>query len=183
MNWVKTYLLSKDTLIASLSYFFPLPPDFRRPLLMTSNFLLVQKWLELGNEWQWSYGDLPKVWKSSFGFSCWWGLIWLLWNKTKVITLSNNATKSASIATIMVWSCIPLSSFPLPLDSPFLALRINPEGECGDKVSFGEDKEGLPLLSTLSPSEGDKDGLLESSALLLHPSLLSPGTSFCPVPG
>lgn len=91
--------------------------------------------------------------------------------------------QSTAIATIIFWSCIPLSSFPLPLDSLFLTLRINPEGECGDKVSFGEDKEGLPLLSILSTSDGDKDGLLESSALLLHPSLVSPGSSFCPFPG
>lgn len=103
--------------------------------------------------------------------------------KQQVTGLSNTVTRSASSATMMVWSCIPLSSFPLPLDSPFFALRINLEEECGDEVSFGEDKEGLPLLSTLSPSDGDKDGLLESSALLLHPSLLSPGPSFCPVTG
>ena len=64
-----------------------------------------------------------------------------------------------------------------------MTLRMNPEGECGDKASLGEDKEGLPLLSTLSPSDGDKDGLLESSALPLEPSLVSPESSLCPFPG
>lgn len=64
-----------------------------------------------------------------------------------------------------------------------MTLRADPEGECNDKVSFGGDKEGLPLLSMLSPSDGDKEGLLESSALLLDPSLVSAGLSFCTFPG
>lgn len=87
------------------------------------------------------------------------------------------------MTAIKFWFCIPLSSLPLPLDSLFLTLRMNPEGECGDVLSFGEDKEGLPLLSTLSPSDGDKDGLLESSAVLRDPSLVSSKSSFCPFPG
>lgn len=36
---------------------------------------------------------LPKVWKSLFRFSCWWGLTGLLWNHTDVI--SNSAGTSA----------------------------------------------------------------------------------------
>lgn len=74
----------------------------------------------------------------------------------------------------------PLTSLPLPLDSLFFALRVNPELACGDMASFG-DARGLPLLSILSPSEAD--GLLESSALPRSPSLVSPGSSFCPFPG
>lgn len=41
INRAISYLLSKDALIASLSYFFPLPPDFRSPLLTTSNIFIV----------------------------------------------------------------------------------------------------------------------------------------------
>lgn len=74
---------------------------------------------------------------------------------------------------------IPLTSLPLPLDSLFFALRIIPELECGDMASFG-DARGLLLLSIFSPSEAD--GLLESSALPRSPSLVSPGSSFCPFP-
>lgn len=73
----------------------------------------------------------------------------------------DNATESIAIAAITFWSCIPLL---FPFDSLFLTLCMNPEGECGDEVSFGREKEGLPLLSTLSPCDSDKDGLLESSA-------------------
>lgn len=74
----------------------------------------------------------------------------------------------------------PLNSLPLPLDSLFFAVRINPEVEFGDIASFG-DTSGLPLLSILSPNEAD--GLLESSALPRNPSLFSPGSSFCAFPG
>lgn len=82
-----------------------------------------------------------------------------------------------------IWNTLPyrpLTSLLLPLDSLFFALRMKPELECGDMASFG-DESGLPLLSILSPSEAD--GLLESSALPRNPSLLSPGSSFCPFPG
>lgn len=83
------YLLSKDALMASLSYFFPLPPDFLRPLwIIVTIFLLVQEWLWLKHKQRWPIHKvtLPKVWKSPFRFSCWWGLIWLLWNKTAIIS-------------------------------------------------------------------------------------------------
>lgn len=74
----------------------------------------------------------------------------------------------------------PLTSLPLPLDSLFFAFRMNPELDCGDMASFG-DARGLPLLSILSPSEAD--GLQGSSALPRNPSLVSPGSSFCPFSG
>lgn len=79
--------------------------------------------------------------------------------------------------------CIPLESLILPLDSLFFALRVIPEGDCGDELCFWGDKEELSMLSTLSPCDGDRDGLLECSPLLLEPSLVSPGSSFCPFPG
>lgn len=100
-----------------------------------------------------------------------------------MIRFSNNVRQSFAIAALTFGSFIPLGSLPLPLDSLFFTLRMNPGGKCGDEESLGEDKEGLPLLSTLSPCDGDKDGLLESSGLLLDPSPVSPGSSFCPFPG
>lgn len=172
LTLVIQHLLSKDALIASLSCFFPLPPDFRRPLFELSVTFVQYK---NGGNFESKNGDysgnLPKVWKSSFWFSCRWLLIWLLWNETIIISLSNNVRESPAIAATTFGSCIPLSSLPLPLDSLFLTLCANPEGECDEDVSFGGDKEGLPVISTLSPCDGDKDGLLESSALLLDPSL------------
>lgn len=98
-----------------------------------------------------------------------------------MIRLSNSVRESLASKAIPLGSFIPLSSLPLPLDSLFFTLRMNPEGECGDEVSFGEDKE--QLLSMLPPCDGDKDGLLESSGLLLDPSLVSSGSSFCSFPG
>lgn len=98
-----------------------------------------------------------------------------------LISLSSNL--SPNIAATICGSGIPLLSLLLPLDSLFLTLCASPEGECGDEVSFGGDKDGLPVLSTLSPCDGDKEGLLESSDLLLDASLATHGSSFCALPG
>lgn len=170
-----TYLLSKDALMASLSYFFPLPPDFRRPLLISSTvFLLVQKrsnsdhsltrhYPKSGNR----FLDFPAG-EDSLGSS--------EMKQTLSVILQGPQCCSS-------WNTLPhrpLPSLPLPLDSLFFALRINPELECGDMASFG-DASGLPLLSAISPSEAD--GLMESSALPWNPSLVSPGSSFCPFAG
>lgn len=91
--------------------------------------------------------------------------------------------RKSPVTAMTFGSYIPLSSLPLPFDSLFLTLRRNPEGECGEEESFGGEREGLPPLSTLSLWDGDKEGLLESSALLLDLSLGSTGSSFCPFPG
>lgn len=83
--------------MASLSYFFPLPPDFLRPLLIiVTIFLLVQEWLWRKHKQRWPIHKvpLPKVWKSPLWFSCWWGLIWLLWNKTAII---NDTTGTSAL--------------------------------------------------------------------------------------
>lgn len=74
----------------------------------------------------------------------------------------------------------PFGSFVLPLDSLFLRMKL--VGDWGEDACLGGDKEGL-LLSGLSPCDGDKDGLLESSTLLLTASVLMFGSSFRPLPG
>lgn len=47
-----SYLLSKDALVDSLSYFFPLPPDFRSPLLTNGDIFnfLQRSWESLTDE-------------------------------------------------------------------------------------------------------------------------------------
>lgn len=95
--------------MASLSYFFPLPPDFLRPLLIiVTIFRLVREWLWLEHKQQRQLHKvaLPKVWKSPFRFSCWWELIWLLWNNTVVI---NNTAGTPALHL----PCFALQTFEL----------------------------------------------------------------------
>lgn len=75
-----------------------------------------------------------------------------------------------------IYSFLPFDPLLFPFDSLFLALRMKPEG---DEASFTEG--GLPQLSMLSPCDGERDGLLDISALLWDASLEETGSSLCPL--
>lgn len=76
-----TYLLSRDALIASLSpCFFPLPPDFLRPLLVTVSSGFCQGNLRIMRIQilKDGYAASPKVWESSLLLPCWGHLVGLV---------------------------------------------------------------------------------------------------------